>query len=73
MSLSAKQTKDAVKSAKNFCGRSLRTHVIEGLFGIPDPAFITIATLLAREDIGLDKSFGICLGLLGLVLLEELI
>jgi hypothetical protein len=43
------------------------------LFDVPEPAAQTAALQLLRSKFALDKSFGLCLGLVGLTILEEMV
>lgn len=50
-----------------------RQKVASVLFGIPEPAAQTAALQLLKSKVAFDKSFALCLGLIGVTVLEEMI
>lgn len=50
-----------------------RNSIANALWSVPEPAMQTAALQLLRSKVILDKSFGLCLGLIGLAILEEMV
>lgn len=50
-----------------------RNSIANALWSVPEPAIQTAALQLLRSKVVMDKSFGLCLGLIGLAILEEMV
>jgi hypothetical protein len=50
-----------------------RNSIANALWSVPEPAIQTAALQLLRSKVSMDKSFGLCLGLIGLAILEEMV
>ena len=50
-----------------------RNSIANALWSVPEPAIQTAALQLVRTKVVMDKSFGLCLGLIGLAILEEMV
>lgn len=52
---------------------TVKSRIASFLFAIPELATQTAALQLMKSKIALDKSLGLCIGLVGLAILEEMV
>ena len=52
---------------------AVRLSVASFLSGIPEPAAQTAAIQLLKSKFALDRSFALCIGLIGLAVMEEMV